>query len=1024
MVSTKKNSTKATNQLNQVSGDSGLRPPAIRPSRYWRSFDQLRRTNFFQDSAQREFPAGASEWQDEPSRRQFMKLMGASLAMAGLTGCTRQPAERIVPYVKQPEELIPGKPLFFATAMTLGGYASGLLVESHEGHPTKIEGNPDHPLSLGASNIFQQASLLDLYDPDRSQAVLHNGEISDWNTFLSALHDELQNQDSKQGGGIRILTETVTSPTLHGQINGLLKKFPRAKWHQYEPVNQDNVHQGARLAFGEIAAPQYRFDRAKVVFSLDSDFLFSHPANLRFVRDFADGRRVSGRRKDMSRLYAVETTPTVTGSNADHRLALRHREIGALAQLLARELGMDSIDRPNVDLRKHAAWLDALKNDLLKNRRQSIVIVGETQPPEVHAIAHAMNEKLGNVGTTVWYSDSAEAQPTNQLDSLRELADDLQSGDVDLLVIIGGDPVYGAPVDLEIGDQLERAKMRVHLNSEFNETTSRCDWHIPQNHFLESWSDARAYDGTVSIVQPLIMPLYAGRSAHELLDAFLNHPTREDYEIVRNHWQKQNLWPDFEKGWRRAIHDDLIANSALSEKSVKLRNVADFGLENEKGLSAASAEGSALEISFRPDPTLWDGRFANNGWLQELAKPITKLTWDNAALISPATARQHALENGDVVELNSNGRTLYIPVWITPGQADDGITVSLGYGRTEIGRVGTDTGFNAGKLRTSANPWAITGVGIKKSGDRYPLVTTQTHHVIDSETRQVYREGTLAEFVRDPTFVQATAELPQHNETLLDPSEHRYERYHWGMSIDLNACVGCNACVIACQSENNIPVVGKQQVSVGREMQWIRVDSYFVGNPDQPAFRHQPVPCMHCEDAPCELVCPVGATLHDHEGLNLQVYNRCIGTRYCSNNCPYKVRRFNFLQYADYQTPSLKPMRNPNVTVRWRGVMEKCTYCIQRISAARINAHEADRKIRDGEIKTACQQACPAEAIIFGDISDPKNQVAELKKNPLDYSMLGELNTRPRTTYLAKLHNPNPSLAANQSGQEKEGAHG
>ena len=487
-----------------------------------------------------------------------------------------------------------------------------------------------------------------------------------------------------------------------------------------------------------------------------------------------------------------------------------------------------------------------------------------------------------------------------------------------------------------------------------------------------------------------------------MLDALVHQPARSDYDLVRDHWQSQNHWTEFEKGWRRALHDGLIAGTALATKKPKLGAIQ---------LPPRTRASDALEIVFRPDPTIWDGRFANNGWLQELAKPVTKLTWDNAALVSPATAEKQALANGDLVELESGGRKLRLPIWVTPGQADKSVGVYLGYGRRKVGQVGKGTGFNAYALRSSDALWSAPGVKLKKTGGSYQLVTTQTHHTIDSAERQVYRAGTLAEFLANPEFVRQTSERPNpQSETLFDPAEHQYDGYHWGMSMDLTACIGCNACVLACQSENNIPVVGKEQVAVRREMQWIRIDTYFSGELDQPAMSHQPVPCMHCENAPCELVCPVGATVHDHEGLNLQVYNRCIGTRYCSNNCPYKVRRFNFLQYADYHTPSLKPMRNPNVTVRWRGVMEKCTYCIQRISAARITAKEQDRPIRDGEIRTACQQACPAEAIVFGDLSDPNSRVSKLKKLQLDYSMLGELNTRPRTTYLAKLRNPNPVL--------------
>lgn len=929
--------------------------------------------------------------------------MGASAALAGMTGCTRQPIEKIVPYVRQPEEIVPGRPLFFATAMTLGGYASGLLVESHEGHPTKIEGNPEHPASLGASNIFQQASLLDLYDPDRSQVILNNSQISTWTTFLSALHGVLQIQSDRKGAGLRILTETVTSPTLYGQINAIRQIFPQARWHQYEPVNRDNVHEGARTAFGEVVEAQYHFDKARVVVALDSDFMFSHPAALRFTRDFMDSRRVSLGRDTINRLYAVECTPSVTGSNADHRLGLHPMEIADLARAMASELGAIPAEPAGTWDVDHKDWISAVISDLRQNRGGSIVIAGEYQPPLVHALAHAMNDFLGNVGSTIHYTASAEAEPVNQLESLRALVGDLKDGAVEALLILGGNPAFNAPVDFDFAQNLTRAASRVHLSPEVNETSVLCQWHVPQSHYLEAWGDARAYGGTTSVIQPLILPLYASKSSHEFLDALLSDSGRSDYEIVRDHWQKQNSWEDFEKSWRWALHDGLVAGTAAATVSPILRPLQ---------LPPPVATSKSLEMIFRPDPAIWDGRFANNGWLQELAKPVTKLTWDNAALVGPAFARKQSLANGDLVELESAGRILRLPVWIAPGQADETVAVYLGNGRTVVGNVGREAGFNAYALRASTGFWSAADVKLRAAGGNHPLATTQTHHVIDSEDRQVYREETLSGFVSNPALVKQSVEAPdEKSETLFNPGEHKYEGYRWGMSIDLTTCTGCNACVLACQSENNIPVVGKSQVMAGREMQWIRVDTYFRGETDRPAMSHQPVPCMQCENAPCELVCPVDATLHDHEGLNLQVYNRCVGTRYCSNNCPYKVRRFNFFQYADYKTPSFKAMRNPNVTVRWRGVMEKCTYCLQRISAARINSEEAGRRIRDGEVITACQQACPAQAIVFGDLNDPDSRVSRIKKHPLDYSMLGELNTRPRTTYLAKIRNPNPALA-------------
>jgi molybdopterin-containing oxidoreductase family iron-sulfur binding subunit len=636
--------------------------------------------------------------------------------------------------------------------------------------------------------------------------------------------------------------------------------------------------------------------------------------------------------------------------------------------------------------------------DLLAWPGGSIVIPGDNQPPSVHALAHLLNHSLGNVGHTITHAASAEAAPVNQFESLRNLSDALAGKQVDTLIILGGNPAFNAPADFDFAGAMDHAGFRVHLSSEVNETSRLCDWHIPENHFLESWSDARAFDGTISVIQPLILPLYNGRSPHELLDAITVVPGRTDYEIVRDFWHSQHSGTDFESWWHQTLHDGLVAGSAAPARSVSLRTFPMPSPENQA---------SGLEVSFRPDPTIWDGRYANNAWLQELPKPITKLVWDDVAHVSPSLASQENLSNGDVIQISAQGRTLNAPVWIVPGQPERTIGLQFGYGRTTAGPVGQNVGGNVYALRTSGLPWAAAPVSLKRTGQNYSLASTQIQHVIDSPERQIIREGTFAEFKAHPDFVRTDTEAP--SETLFDPKEYKYEGYRWGMAIDLSACIGCSACVVACQAENNIPVVGKQEVSRGRAMHWIRVDSYFRGAADNPQISHQPVPCMHCENAPCELVCPVGATLHDKEGLNVQVYNRCVGTRYCSNNCPYKVRRFNFFQYADYHTPSLVPMRNPNVTVRWRGVMEKCTYCIQRISAARIASEERGSRVADGEIQTACQQVCPAQAIVFGDLGDPHSGVSKIKSHPLNFSMLGQLNTRPRTTYLAALRNPNPA---------------
>ncbi len=976
---------------------------------YWRSLEELAESEEFHEFLYREFPQHASAWPDPVSRRQFLQLMGASLAFAGLSACTRQPSEKIVPYVRAPEEIIPGKPLFFATAVLLGGLATGVLVESHMGRPTKIEGNPQHPASLGATDAFAQASVLTLYDPDRSQVVTNLGQISTWGAFLSVLPTSLALQRIMKGAGLRILTETVTSPTLAYQLRTFLNEFPAAKWHQYDPVGRDHGRTGARLAFGEYVETQYHFEKAEVILSLDADFLFSFPGSVRYTREFASKRRVRAGQTTMNRLYVVESTPSVTGAMADHRFPLRSTEIEPFAWAIAQRLGAVEGEGQATDSpRSYDHRVAAIVRDLQQHRGSSLVVAGEGQPPIVHALAHAMNHTLGNIGTTVVHTAPVEAQPVDQTASLRDLVKDMESGQVEILMILGGNPVFTAPADLQFAAHLVKVKLRAHLSLYDDETSALCHWHIPATHTLESWSDARAYDGTVTILQPLIAPLYDGRSAHEVLTALLGQPGRSSHDIVREYWKSQRPTADFEQLWPTALHDGLVVGTALPPKSVTLRETRNWRREAKEPDTNQSPASSPqfLELVFRPDPTIWDGSFANNGWLQELPKPLTKLTWDNAALISPATAERLGLANEEVVDLLSHDRSIRAPIWIVPGHAEDSVTVYLGYGRTRAGRVGNGAGFNAYALRTAAAPWYTSGLEIRKTGLTFPLACTQHHHSM--EGRPLVLANTLAEYREHPHFVHELIHTPAADLTLYPP--HKYEGYAWGMAIDSNACIGCGACVTACQAENNIPIVGKEQVLVGREMHWIRIDRYYKGDLDNPETYHQPLPCMHCENAPCEVVCPVAATVHSDEGLNDMVYNRCVGTRYCANNCPYKVRRFNFLQYADYHTPSLQLLNNPDVTVRSRGVMEKCTYCVQRINAVRIESKKEERQIRDGEIMPACQQVCPAQAIVFGNINDPQSQVSQLRADPLHYALLAELNTRPRTTYLARLRNPNPEI--------------
>ncbi len=980
---------------------------------WWRGLDELADSAEFRDLLHREFPEQATEFDDPAGRRQFLKLMGASLALAGVTGCTRIPDEKLVPYVKAPEELIPGRPLFFATAMPFAGAATPVLVESHMGRPVKIEPNPDHPAGHG-TDVFAQAAILTLYDPDRSQTTTYLDEIRPWSSFVQAIGPELQTHKADGGARIRLLTETVTSPTLASQIEAFLASYPNARWVQWEPANRDAVREGVKAVTGEYLEPHYDFAKATVVLSLDADFLTTGPARLRHARDFMAQRNLIAGRTDMNRLYMVEATPSPTGVTADHRLAVKASQVEAVARAVAGQLGVGAGSAPST---VSAAWIGALVKDLQAHRGASIVIAGEQQPPAVHALALAINNALGNIGSTVTLAPPAEAKATGQAAALRTLVADMNAKKVDLLFVLDANPVYGAPADLYVPAAFDQVKLRVHMGLFDDETADMCHWHVPSTHFLESWSDTRAFDGTVTICQPLIAPLYDGHSAHELFAVLNGHPDQTSYDIVHEFWQEQwngraagtfgtlaradgSTEATFEGFFRRAVHDGYIAGSAFTARPATV---------NAGGTPAASATVDGLEIVFRPDSALWDGRFANNGWLMELPRPVTKLTWDNAAFVSPKTAQELGLLNEDYVTLRVNGKTVKAPVWVLPGQPDGSVAINTGYGRTRAGRVGDRVGVDVAPLRTSSAWWHGGGLEILKNGEQYRLACTQGHFAM--EGRALVRKATLATYGAQPEFAKAMVHAPAKDMTFYDPNEWKYEGYAWGMSIDLNSCMGCNACVVACVAENNTPVVGKDQVMRQREMHWLRIDRYYTGTTDAPDMYYQPVMCQHCENAPCEVVCPVAATVHSSEGLNDMVYNRCVGTRYCSHNCPYKVRRFNFFLYSDWTTPSLKMARNPDVTVRSRGVMEKCTYCVQRINHARIDAKREDRSVRDGDIVTACQAACPTQAIVFGNINDPNARVTRLKQEPRTYGLLEDLNTRPRTTYLAAVRNPHPDLA-------------
>jgi molybdopterin-containing oxidoreductase family iron-sulfur binding subunit len=998
---------------------------------YWRTLEELSEDPHFEELLHREFPRHASEWDDAVDRRDFLKLMGASLALAGMAGCGRPDESHIVPYVKQPDGMVLGKPNYYATVMPFGADAVGVLVESHEGRPTKIEGNPDHPSSLGATSAMVQASILNLYDPDRAQTVLQGGEIRAWSTFMDSAQEAATGAKAAGGAGFRILSGTVTSPTLGSQLRKLLALYPQAKWHQWEPAVSDGAREGAKLVFGRVVNTVYVPGKADVILSLDADFLASGPGHISYAKQWSRRRKLEGASEAMNRLYVVEPTPTVTGSAADHKLPMRACDIELFARALAAKLGGgNAVSLPN-DAEK---WLNTAVADLQKAHSNSLVIAGEQQSAMVHALAHAINATLGNVGTTVYYTEPVEAEPVNQLESLRDLCADMDAGKVDLLVILGGNPVYDAPHDFDFVTKLKKVHTSVHLSPYFDETSAYCQWHVSESHYLESWSDARAYDGTASIVQPLISPLYYTKSAHDVVAAFGDKPGQPPYDAVRAYWTEASthLETSIDAGWRKWLNDGVIPGTKLPPINPELKfNPAS--LQAFKGMPA-----DQVEYIFRPDPTVYDGRFANNGWLQELPKPVTKLTWDNAALVSPKFAQKNDLahkvisrggEHGQirstVVDIELNGSKVTAATWTLPGQAENTVVLPLGYGRTRSGFAGTNKGFNAYAVRTSNALWSAAGGKMTATGEGYSLACTQYH--FNMEGRQILSTATLDEYKKNPGFPHEGHETPAKDDSLY--KEFAYPGYAWGMAIDLNKCNGCNACVVACQSENNIPVVGKDQVMRGREMHWIRIDRYYTNSPasmdgggstgdpsqyspalDNPETFFQPVPCMQCENAPCEQVCPVGATTHSAEGLNDMVYNRCVGTRYCSNNCPYKVRRFNFLRFQDWETPQLKLLRNPEVTVRSRGVMEKCTYCVQRINNARIDAEKQNRPIRDGEIVTACESACPSEAIAFGNINDPNSKVAKLKAQQRNYTLLGELNSRPRTSYLGAVRNPNAEL--------------
>lgn len=981
---------------------------------YWRSLDHLAKTPEFKELVQKEFPEGASELTNPVSRRKFLSLMGASVALAGLTSC-RRPVEKIIPYVVKPEEIIPGKPQYYATNMPFGTESFGLLVESHEGRPTKIEGNPEHPATKGSSNVFMQAEMLNLYDPDRSKEVLENGEGSSWEKFQAAWNRESKKYVENGGEGLAVLSESFASPTLKRLSEEFIAKYPKARWVTYDSVSDENIYNGLKAATGSLARPNYDFSKADVVLSLDADFLQMDSNDIENSREFASRRRVRSEKDNMNRLYVVEGTFSITGGMADHRLRVQSGQVGMFAAALAAELKAQGlvIDCPNVSADFDKGWLKALAADLIANKGASLVLGGRRQPAEVHTLIALINDALMNTGKTVSYGLNPDMQ-ISSLESLVELTAAMKQGEISALFMLGGNPVYQAPIDINFAGGLAKVGFSVHLSSHVDETSVNNTWHINQAHFLESWGDVSGYLGA-GIVQPLIAPLFDGKSTVDVLANLISEEKTSAHDEVQKTWA--NILPDgnFDKSWRRVVHDGFIALDRETSLAFN-RDLAQSTVSNSN-FSASLASTGSMEVIFNASFRNYDGRYANNGWMQELPDSLTKLTWDNAALVSVGTAKTLGVKNEDLLEISKGGTSLKLPVWILPGLADNTITVELGFGRN-IGRVSQGVGSDVGVLRKSTALNIASGFSVIKVAGKYTLACVQDNHGMDEEQfaadaiqerlPAIVRENSLSEYQKDPNFAMAFAEKEELKSMW---TEHDYSKGNqWGMAIDLNTCSGCSACTIACQSENNIPVIGKEEVNNGRDMSWIRLDRYFSGDVDDPEMVFQPVACQHCEMAPCEGVCPVAATTHSEDGLNEMAYNRCIGTRYCANNCPYKVRRYNFFNFTKDIPEVVQMAMNPDVTIRFRGVMEKCTFCVQRINVAKIDAKNEGKELGDGDVVVACQQACPTQAIAFGNINDPQSEVSQVKAQNRDYALLGELNLQPRTSYGAKLRNLNPAI--------------
>jgi len=928
-------------------------------------------------------------------RRAALKLLASGMAMS-LASCGK-PREEIVPYVEQPERVVPGIPLRFATTLDLAGYGRGVIVTSVDGRPIKVDGNPRHPASLGATDVFAEAAVMSLYDPDRSKAVRGATNVESWDAFQSALRAQMERESARGGAGLRMLSGRVTSPTLARQRDDLLKRFPQARWDRYEAVNDDNEIAGATIAFGRPLTALPRLSDATVVLALDSDWLGPGPAQIVNARGFAQGRSAVTDPKRFMRLYAIEATWSATGANADHRLTLRPDLIGNVAIAVAAYLRGQT---PKTTLPDNAMkFARFAADDLQTHHGQALVLAGPAQPPEIHALCHWINHALAAPVDLIEPLDSGPAH----VDALRALADDLKSGAIETLIVLDRNPLFDAPGELGLKEALPRIPFTVHLGQHNDETAALCRWHLPLSHALESWSDLRAIDGTASIVQPLIRPLYDTRTMHDVVAMLGGALAPSSYDLVRDTW-RSIASGDFENWWRQTLHDGIVPNTRAQSQTATPReiNPAPATMARDAGLLLA------------PDASIWDGRYANNAWLQECPKPLSKQVWGNALSLSAADAERLDVVTGDMVEVKIDGHAIEAPVYVSAGQADGIYAATLGYGRRRAGAIGTGIGFDVYPMRRFGAPWLIENISLRKSGKTQSILETQHHFQIDAGAEDILPAVSLTELAQGLNREPFT---PEPKPTLYPPYD--YDTYAWAMVVDCAACVGCNACVVACQSENNVPVVGPEEIAMGRDMHWLRVDVYDL--PQSSGRGFQPVPCMQCEHAPCEPVCPVAASVHDGEGLNVQVYNRCIGTRFCQSNCPYKVRRFNWFGYADGEeyknlgAESVTAQHNPDVSVRGRGVMEKCTYCVQRISAARRQAEKENRAIKDGEVVTACQAACPTRAITFGDKNDAKAAVNAKRKEKQHYELLGHLGTRPRTTFLARLRNPNPAFGETQA---------